>query len=773
MLLRRALGPRVTVLTLSVLALAGAADGAPTSAPSAGAVGPFVRLEKLLGKPRYLVNFGAAVAVSRDGQEVAVGAPRDTSTKGAVYVFTRRGGAWSSVKLTGGDGFFGSSVSLSSDGNTLLVGAPYAGDDDFGAAWVFTHSGGAWVGQKLKVYGADGNPGFGYSVALSGTGKVALVGGPYDNRRALRRPYTRKFGKGAAWLFRRSGSTWRQSYNKLTAAVGHDAGFGAAVDLDFDGNRAIVGAPKHADWTGRAFVVERDAGGGLRQTRVVGYDRKKRGFGSAVAIEGRYAVVGEARQDYFDTGDADIFERRDDGTWPSTASIGPGKNHSHFGAALAFAAPPGDEPVLAVGAYRHDSGTGAAWVYGLASPSPEEHKWVQVQQFTAGARPGTKVLLGQSVALSQDGQTAVVGAPGEAGDRGTALVYGTAPTVDEVVPASGPEGGGTRVRITGSRFVGVSAVTFGSRPAQSFRVESPTAITAVSPPGDPGTVDVSVALRRGTGSSPGSAARFTYLARPAVTSIEPDVGPTGGGTAVTIRGSGFDDVTAVRFGSTPAASFRVDSPAQIRAVTPPGSVGTVDVTVTAATGTSPPLSAGRFTYVVPADVITFDDLVTGGPGGGGGTPVTVSSQYAGRRITFNDVSAIDYAKGTFAIAGFAHSGTVAVESCVGVEFCTKPIRASFSSPQRTVCAWVGFSFRLGQPVLVQLRALSGGAVVGAASATLPANPAPTPIRTQLLVIAGAPSITQLEVSIPGGYDNGLAVDDVTFSADRALESCSP
>jgi hypothetical protein len=395
-----------------------------------------------------------------------------------------------------------------------------------------------------------------------------------------------------------------------------------------------------------------------------------------------------------------------------------------------------------------------------------------VQELVTGVRPGTKLFFGNGVALSRDGQTAVVGAPGEAGGRGAVVVYGTAPTVDAIDPTSGPEGGGTVVHIKGSRFNGVTGVTFGSRPATSFHVDSSTSMTAVSPPGEPGTVGVSVALSRGTASAPHPGARFTYLARPSVTSLDPAVGPAGGGTVVTIRGTGFSGVTAVRFGSAAAASFEVDSSTQIRAVTPPGSAGTVAVTVTSATGVSADTDAARFTYVVPADVITFDDLTTGGPMGGGGAPVVVTSQYAGRRVAFNDLSAIDYSKGSFAIPGFAHSGTVAVESCAGVEFCTKPIRATFATPQRSVCAWVGFSFRLDQPVVVQLRALNVGSVVGAASATLPANPTPTPIRTQLLVIAATASITQLEVSIPGGYNNGLAVDDVTFSAERALESCS-
>lgn len=160
-------------------------------------------------------------------------------------------------------------------------------------------------------------------------------------------------------------------------------------------------------------------------------------------------------------------------------------------------------------------------------------------------------------------------------------------------------------------------------------------------------------------------------------------------------------------------------------------------------------------------VITFDDLTTGGRGGAGAL-VVVSSQYASQGVTFNNLSAIDYSKGAAAIPGFARSGNVAVEPCVGVEFCTAPVRATFAKPQRVVAVTVGFSFPPGQPLPVRLTAYAGATVVGTANATVPASGAPAAIRTVLEVRANTASITQLDVAVPGGFNNGLAVDDVTF-----------
>src|SRR5215471_14257857 len=82
--------------------------------------------------------------------------------------------------------------------------------------------------------------------------------------------------------------------------------------------------------------------------------------------------------------------------------------------------------------------------------------------------------------------------------------------------------------------------------------------------------------------------------RPRITAINPNAGPSAGGTAITLTGINFTGATAVNFGSN-AVGFTVVDDNQITVTSPPGS-GAVFVTVTTSEGTSATVSASRFTY---------------------------------------------------------------------------------------------------------------------------------------------------------------------------------
>jgi hypothetical protein len=91
----------------------------------------------------------------------------------------------------------------------------------------------------------------------------------------------------------------------------------------------------------------------------------------------------------------------------------------------------------------------------------------------------------------------------------TITVNPVAPSIKKVMPAKGPAAGGTMVTIIGAHLGEASAVHFGAAEAVSFEKISSTQLTAVSPAGAPGKVQVTVTTPAGTTES--TKAHFKYL----------------------------------------------------------------------------------------------------------------------------------------------------------------------------------------------------------------------------------------------------------------------
>ncbi len=123
----------------------------------------------------------------------------------------------------------------------------------------------------------------------------------------------------------------------------------------------------------------------------------------------------------------------------------------------------------------------------------------------------------------------------------------------------------------------------------------------------------------GTIGTAGVASATRSLA-PTVRSISPEYGPVAGGTTVVINGKNLGGVTGVAFGGTPSPLVTPVSQNSVRAESPAGT-GTVDITVTNASGTSLPVVADEFTYVTTPSIQKIN------PGGGstlGGNRVTIT-----------------------------------------------------------------------------------------------------------------------------------------------------
>jgi len=87
----------------------------------------------------------------------------------------------------------------------------------------------------------------------------------------------------------------------------------------------------------------------------------------------------------------------------------------------------------------------------------------------------------------------------------------SAPTVTSISPTSGSTAGGTIVTINGTGFTNALGVSFGTTAATTFTVNTDTSITATSPAGAAGVVDVTVTTSLGT-STTSTNDQFTYVA---------------------------------------------------------------------------------------------------------------------------------------------------------------------------------------------------------------------------------------------------------------------
>ena len=411
-----------------------------------------LRIDPLIQQGEKLVGTGSgprrgwSVALSGDGNTALIGA------EGGAWVFTRSGGTWTQQgeKLVGtGDvnhSGTGDSVALSEDGNTALIGDP---DDNgsTGAAWVFTRSGGTWTqqGPKLVGSGADGTAEQGWSVALAGDGNTALIGGPGDG-------VAHGTLTGAAWVFTRSGGTWTQQGGKLagSGAVG-SSGQGQSVALSGDGNTALIGGDADNLFVGAAWVFTRSGTHWTQQgPKLVGPGGGAAGWSVALSGDGNTALIGGPLNG--GSGAAWVFTRSG-GTWTQqgaklAGSGAVGSSSQGWGVALS-----GDGNTALIGGPGDNHGLGAAWVFTRSGGT-----WTQQGSKLAGSGAIGSSGQGQSVALAGDGNTALIGGPGDNGSAGAAWVFATPPGAPTIGHAAAGDSA-ARVTFTAPAHDGGANVT--------------------------------------------------------------------------------------------------------------------------------------------------------------------------------------------------------------------------------------------------------------------------------------------------------------------------
>lgn len=391
--------------------------------PLIGSSTGYIELQKLLASGLSSdARFGIEVAMSSDGNTLLIGAFTESDSpeidNGAAYVFVRSGNTYTQqARLLASDkessAAFGRSVAISSDGNTALIGA--SGEDSSsyssnGAAYVFTRSGSTWTQQqKLLASDLQTNDFFGISVSLSADGNTALVGASGEST-------TPTVYNGAAYVFTRSGGTWTEQQKLLASDKGSFDDFGTSVALSSNGDTALIGALNNSEpplsYNGAAYVFTRSGGTWTQQQKLSASDKvSSDNFGVSVDLsaDGDTALIGAfdvSTSPLSNNGAAYVFIRSS-GTWTEQQKLLANDRATidYFGESVALSA---DGNTALIGAPGESTsprlGNGAAYVFTRSGSNWSEQQKLLARDYS------TNEDFGRSVAISTDANTVLIGA---------------------------------------------------------------------------------------------------------------------------------------------------------------------------------------------------------------------------------------------------------------------------------------------------------------------------------------------------------------------------
>lgn len=413
---------------------------------------------------------------------------------------------------------------------------------------------------------------------------------------------------------------------------------------------------------------------------------------------------------------------------------------------------------------------------------------------TFGGTPATSFSLVSPNSLSAIAPAGTVGTvdvvvttPLGSATRANAFTYTAtaAPQITSFTPNNGPITGGTTVTITGAGFTGATAVRFIGVTASSFTVDSDTQITAVTaaPPGFASST-VQVVTPNGTAIS---SRLFTYTASsispPAVVSLSPASGLPAGGNSVTITGTNFSGANEVRFGNTLASSYVVDSPTQITAIAPAGSVGAVAVSVTTLGGSVS--SSNAYTYAssqqqLTSQTISFTSTAPGSAVVGGATYTPTATATSGLAVAFTiDSSSSAICAISGGVVSFTGAGTCSVnaDQAGDSSFSAAPrVQQSFSvsaaAPTISAISPNSGSTAGGTSVVITGTNLTGATSVNFGSVAASSFTVNSATQITAVAPAGSAGSVSLSVTTAGGTATSTGAFTYTVPAP-VVSSVSP
>jgi choice-of-anchor B domain-containing protein len=397
-----------------------------------------------------MIGFGAAIAFA--GQDVIVGRPgmvigfpMPAGQTGAVHVFRRGPQGWAEAGAVTAEGVgetdgFGTAIAIAE--NLMAVGAPRTSENR-GAVYVFERDPAGNWSERAKLVPGDVTPDahFGSSIAIGAN--AILVGAPGTSE-----------GQGAVVVFSRgqTAGSWTETARLSGSGIGAGDAFGTALGISNDA--VLVGAPgpggglfsQGEGRAGQAFVFRRGSNGAWTEEAklaVTGVDRL-RGLGRVAAIAGDDVYLPFPMADQ---GAGTIYHfRRQAGTWTQVGTIGAAtpERSTFFGASIAV-----DGSEMVVGAPYSNQGGGAIHMLRRDTAGT----WAATQKMTAEA-VGLGTQLGTTAAI-RDG-VAIGGAPGADFFEGKAILYTragtdgqyseTATLIDHTPPQLAEVRGGSEVK---------------------------------------------------------------------------------------------------------------------------------------------------------------------------------------------------------------------------------------------------------------------------------------------------------------------------------------
>jgi hypothetical protein len=249
---------------------------------------------------------------------------------------------------------------------------------------------------------------------------------------------------GAAWVFTRSGSTWSQQGAKLVPnnPAGGSTDFGQSVALSADGNTALIGGENDGGFVGAAWVFVRSGSAWTQQTKLTGGgEQGNADFGHSVALSSDgNTALVGGPADNNGAGAAWVFTRSGS-TWAQQTEIAPTVSIDNVGRSVALS---GDGNTALIGAPQDGGNVGAAFVYTRTGSTWTQRKKIDTSIGGVITDASGSAEIGSAVALSTAGTTALIGGDDDgAGAQGAAWIVigsGAAWTEQQKLTGSGLTG---------------------------------------------------------------------------------------------------------------------------------------------------------------------------------------------------------------------------------------------------------------------------------------------------------------------------------------------